>query len=97
MGAEDIINDVENIVFYARTTVISKEMFNPRQRSSLADLSQQLTTHESVIPKSTVCQVYKYAPRHGYADVHNDVLIFFTDKIQENRYGGKMKIFSVIN
>ncbi len=97
MREELIINGISSVVFYACTTQFSDEMFDPSRKSHPVNPSSELTARGPVIPKSNVCEVYKYAPRYGYDDTNNEVLMFFTDKLLVHRYGGKMKIFAIMN
>ena len=39
------------------------------------------------------CQVRKYAPRHGYADGEEEMLIFCTTKLEIKKYGGNQNIY----
>ncbi len=75
-------------VFYTCTTQFSDEI-EITGRGSDSDRSH--------IPKPSICQMYKYAPRNGYTDGNDEVLMFFTNKLKQNRYGGEIKIFVLID
>lgn len=46
------------------------------------------TTLRSQTRKSSICQIYKYAPRTGYTESNDEILIFFTNKLKTKKYGG---------
>jgi hypothetical protein len=39
------------------------------------------------------CRMYKYAPRHGYTEGMEEVLIFYTKKLEENKYGSNKILY----
>jgi hypothetical protein len=43
----------------------------------------------SNVPPPPECRMYKYAPRYGYTQGNDEMLIFFTRKLEEKKYGSK--------
>jgi hypothetical protein len=39
------------------------------------------------------CRMYKYAPRRGYTEGNQEILIFYTKKLEEKKYGSKKIIY----
>ena len=46
------------------------------------------TTVRSRTSRSSNCRMYKYAPQNGYTNSNDEVLIFFTNKLKPEKYGG---------
>ncbi len=67
----------------------------------LTELSEEMTlfpdasTGSSAQPKSPPCNVYQYAPRYGYTDGNDLMLVFLTRKPNERINGSKKNYFSL--
>jgi hypothetical protein len=72
---------------YPDTTVFSEEMIEGVGKEIDGDDSNQ-PSNERPISSPSVCRVYKYAPRYGFAESHEDMVIFLTNKLEPKKYGG---------
>ena len=63
--------------------VFSEEMTEDSKEEPDADNE---AGSSSVLPPD--CRMYKYAPRKGYTDEKEEVLIFYTGKLGVKKYGG---------
>jgi hypothetical protein len=98
IGEKTIRNGITTYIAYACTTAFSDEMSETVGRELDSDNAPtESTTRRSHSSKSSNCGVYKYAPRNGYTDSNDEVLIFLTNKLKPKRYGGKIIIFLFIN
>ena len=52
-----------------------------------ADNDNQSVTEKPNPPPSN-CRIYKYAPRSGFAESNEDMIIFLTNKLEPKKYGG---------
>jgi hypothetical protein len=86
VGKKIIAKDSITIISYAHTTVFSDELFE-------SDVPTESTTDRSHASSSSNCQIYKYAPQKGSADGNDEVLIFYSNKIKPEKYGGNIGIF----
>jgi hypothetical protein len=98
VGKKTLVEGIPTLIVFAYTTVFSDEMTETIRRDSDSDNAPtESTTVRSHSSKSSNCRMYKYAPRHGYADSNDEVLIFFTNKLRTKKYGGEIERFLIIN
>ncbi len=87
-------NRTIGMIAYSSTTIFSDEIIEIVTRES----------HKKCIKKnyhpsnSSSCQVHTYAPRNGYTNGNDQVIIVFNNKLKPKKYGGKiiMLIFSIL-
>ncbi len=82
------MNDNVTYISYAHTTVFSEELIEILKESESDNTTTESTTERSHTSKNLNCRMYKYAPRSGYTDSNDEVLIFFTNKLKPKKYGG---------
>ncbi|CAF1045541.1 unnamed protein product [Adineta ricciae] len=85
-----VSNDgVPSLILFSSTTIFSDRMTEHVTRDVDSDImSRESNTLES--PTSalgTPCHMYQYAPRYGYQDTNETVLIFYTSKLKPKIYG----------
>ena len=69
------------------TTAFSEEMVEGAEKEVEGEIDSQspTTNTNSTAP---ICRVYKYAPKSGFANGDEDMLIFLTNKLEPRKYGG---------
>jgi hypothetical protein len=76
-----------SINLYSDTTVYSDEMIEGVGKESEAENdTQSMSGRQNTSP--SICRVYNYAPRSGFAESNDDMLIFLTTKLEPKKYGG---------
>jgi hypothetical protein len=88
IGKKIIGNDNITYISDAHTTVFSEELIEILKESESDNTTTESTTERSHTSKNLNCQMYKYAPRSGYTDGNEEILIFFTNKLNPKKYGG---------
>lgn len=79
--------NTNNIVIYPDTTVYSEEMIEGVNKEVEGENSI-LSPNDKPIPSPSDCRVYKYAPRYGFGESEEDMVIFLTSKLEPRKYGG---------
>ncbi|CAF2120403.1 unnamed protein product [Rotaria magnacalcarata] len=75
-------------IIYHRTTVFSDELIQQFDKESYVDCTPSgLSSVRFNSPQESDCRVYKYAPKSGYADSNDEILIFYTNRLQPKKYG----------
>jgi hypothetical protein len=80
-------NDKFPTILYLDTTIFSEDMMENHKDEPDADNETESSSTKSDA-SSHLCRMYRYAPRKGYTDEHEEVLIFYTGKIGVRTYGG---------
>jgi hypothetical protein len=88
IGKQVLINDQPSLELCSDTTIYSDEMIEGAAKELEADNDSQ-SQNEVPRPVPSSCRVYNYAPRSGFADSIEDMLIFLTTKLESRRYGGQ--------
>ena len=83
-------NGVPSLILFSSTTVFSDRMTENVTRDVDSDImSRESNTLEpSTSSLDAPCHMYQYAPRYGYQDTNETVLIFYTSKLKPKIYGG---------
>lgn len=83
------------IELYPQTTVFSDEMIEGGSKDVDGD-SEVPSPNEKPIPSPPLWRIYKYAPRYGFDQSQEEMVIFLTNKPEPKKYGGmkKNKTFS---
>ncbi|CAF3747753.1 unnamed protein product [Rotaria magnacalcarata] len=75
-------------IIYHRTTVFSDELIQQFDKESYVDCTPSGSSSVRFnSPQESDCRVYKYAPKSGYADSNDEILIFYTNRLQPKKYG----------
>jgi hypothetical protein len=88
IGKRRIMNDIVTFIAFACTTVYSEELIEIVKESEPNNPTTVSMTGRSHTLINAGCRMYKYAPRSGYTDSNDEILIFFTSKLKPNKYGG---------
>ncbi|CAF4960348.1 unnamed protein product, partial [Rotaria socialis] len=82
-------NDNDTIwIIYNRTTVLSDELIQQFGKESYANCTPSGTSSVRFnSSEESDCRVYKYAPKFSYADSSDEILIFYTNRLQLKKYG----------
>ncbi|CAF3548625.1 unnamed protein product [Rotaria socialis] len=82
-------NDNDTIwIIYHRTTVFSDELIQQFGKESYANCTPSGTSSVRFnSPEESDCRVHKYAPKFGYADSSDEILIFYKNRLQLKKYG----------
>ena len=89
IGTKTIVDQTPTYIVFSQTTTFSEEMTeNIGRESDLVNTSSGLTTVRSAISKPSFCRMYKYAPRTGYTDANDEILICYRNKLKPDKYGG---------
>ena len=78
-------NDRLSTNVYTNTTVYSDELVQITEKEP----DERTTSDRQSHRPSTTRQMYKYAPRHGYTEGNEDILIFYDDKLKPGKHGGQ--------
>ncbi|CAF3462000.1 unnamed protein product [Rotaria sp. Silwood1] len=73
-------------------TIYSEEMVEDAEKEIVEDTRPTESVVQSHSPPPD-CRMYKYAPRYGYTTGKEEVLIFYTKKLEENKYGNLQVTF----
>ncbi|CAF4911203.1 unnamed protein product, partial [Rotaria magnacalcarata] len=75
-------------IVYHRTTVFSDELIQQFGKESYVDCAPSGSSSVRFnSPQESDCRVYKYAPKFCYADSNDEILIFYTNRLQPKKYG----------
>ncbi|CAF3931194.1 unnamed protein product [Rotaria sp. Silwood1] len=88
IGKKTIVNNNITYIVFKQTTIFSEEMIENISRES--DVDNVSTESIIVRPRassSSICRMYKYAPRNGFTDSYDEMLIFYTNKLKPRKYG----------
>lgn len=86
---KEVTQDGQTIFeLYSDSIVFSLEMTEGETTTSDAPNSTRSPVARSVSPTS-LCRVYKYAPKYGYEASNEEMVIFLTKKLEANIYGGE--------
>ena len=78
---------IENL--FPETIVFSEEMIEGVGKEIEGDSDIQSPNERPVASTSpSPCRVYKYAPKYGYEQSQEDMVIFLTNKPEPKKYGG---------
>jgi hypothetical protein len=96
VGRRVINNNTNQILtdpdLYPTTTVFSEEMIEGAGKETDLDNDIQ-SPNEKTVTSPSLCRVYKYAPKYGFEQSEEDMVIFLTSKPEPKKYGGlKSKI-----
>lgn len=81
------ISGSEQVLIDPYTTVYSEEMIEGVGKDSEGD-NDSLSPNEKSNSAPPICRVYKYAPRSGFSESQEDMVIFLTNKLEPRKYGG---------
>lgn len=81
------VNGQDMIQLITDSTVFSEEMVEGVDTESSIDNNIKSSTVE-LNPTINKCQVYKYAPKHGFDVSNEDMVIFLTCKLEPKKFGG---------
>ncbi|CAF4159896.1 unnamed protein product, partial [Rotaria sordida] len=85
IGRKININDRFPRILDSHLTIYSDEMMEDTEKETVEDTKSTESVAQSNSPPPD-CRMYKYAPRSGYTTGNEEVLIFYTKKL-ENKYG----------
>ncbi|CAF1519789.1 unnamed protein product [Rotaria magnacalcarata] len=75
-------------IIYHRTTVFSDELIEQFGKESYVDCTPSGSSSVRFnSAQESDCRVYKYAPKFCYADSNDEILIFYTNRLQRKKYG----------
>ncbi|CAF3316721.1 unnamed protein product [Rotaria socialis] len=86
------INDTFPKEIVSDLTAYSEEMTDTNEKESLDENNPTDSIKKSIFPPPD-CRMYKYAPRNGSTQGNEEVLIFYTKKLEENKYGNIQVMF----
>ncbi|CAM2705369.1 unnamed protein product [Rotaria socialis] len=86
VGRKMADNGRDTIELFLESTVFSEEMVEGGDMESSIGSNIQLSTVE-LDPTVNKCQVYKYAPKHGFDVSNEDMVIFLTRKLEPKKFG----------
>ena len=83
-------NGVPSLILFSSTTIFSDRMTERVTRDVDSDIMSRdsNTLEPSKSSLDAPCHMYQYAPRYGYQDTNETVLIFYTSKLKPKIYGG---------
>ncbi len=81
---------IDNNQIIPATTVFSEEMIEGAAKEGDVDNDIQSPNERSVASPS-LCRVYRYAPKYGFHESQEDMVIFLTTKPEPRKYGGLKK------
>ena len=94
LAQKTIIDGIPTNVAFASTTVFSDEVIElSGRRSGPNNASTNPTVTRSRAPKPPICELYKYGPRQGYPEKHDEIYIIYNNPLRPNKYGGQLIIF----
>ncbi|CAF3894940.1 unnamed protein product [Rotaria sordida] len=94
IGKKTMENNNVTFIVFNRTTVFSEEMAeNISRESDLDDVPSVPTIVRSHPLSPSECRMYKYAPRSGFTDSNDEILIFYTSKLKLKKYGELQVMF----
>ncbi|CAF1026866.1 unnamed protein product [Rotaria sordida] len=94
IGKKAMENNNVTFIVFNRTTVFSEEMpENISRESDLDDVPSVPTIVRSHPLSPSECRMYKYAPRSGFTDSNDEILIFYTSKLKLKKYGELQVMF----
>ena len=73
--------------FYPETTIFSEAMIEGGSNELDGDHDVQ-SPNEKPISSRPLCRVYKYAPKYGFDQNEEDMMVLLTNKIEPKKYGG---------
>ena len=82
------VNGQAGLELQSATTVYSQEMVEGEDEDSNANtsLTTMAATSHAAPP---ACRIYKFAPKYGFTDTEDDMLIFLTKKLNVKTDGGQ--------
>ncbi|CAF4732012.1 unnamed protein product [Rotaria sp. Silwood1] len=86
IGRKKNIEDKFPTILDLGLTIYSEEMVEDAEKEIVEDTRPTESVVQSHSPPPD-CRMYKYAPRYGYTTGKEEVLIFYTKKLEENKYG----------
>ncbi|CAF4035794.1 unnamed protein product [Rotaria magnacalcarata] len=92
IGIQNNINDTFPKEIVPDLTAYSEEMTDTNEKESLNENNPTDSIKKSIFPPPD-CRMYKYAPRNGSTQGNEEVLIFYTKKLEENKYGNVQVTF----
>ncbi|CAF4499200.1 unnamed protein product [Rotaria sp. Silwood2] len=87
IGKKTIEDNNITYIVCSQTTVFSEEMTENIRESDLVNAPTESTIVRPHSLISSDCRMYKYAPRSGFTDTNDEILIFYTNKLKPSKYG----------
>ncbi|CAF0849512.1 unnamed protein product [Rotaria sordida] len=91
IGRKINIDDRFPTILDSHLTIYSDEMMEDTEKETVEDTKSTESVAQSNSPPPD-CRMYKYAPRSGYTTGNEEVLIFYTNKL-EKKYGNLLVTF----
>jgi hypothetical protein len=88
IGKKVLTNGQSSMVLYPQTTVFSAEMAEDGGKQSETDSETESST-DRISASSCNRNIYKYAPRSGFAESNEEVLVFLRNKLEPRKFGSK--------
>jgi len=94
IGQKQNLNERFPRIINPELTIFSDEMIIvPDQGTGEDNISTESTAKSNPSPPPPDCLMYKYRPRYGYTEGDEEILIFYTKKLEEKKYGSKINIY----
>lgn len=87
VGRDLMENNELKRYFYWETTVFSEVMIEGESKDIDGDHDVQSPNGKPTSPPS-LCRVFKYAPKYGFDQNEEDMVVMLTGKLEPKKYGG---------
>jgi hypothetical protein len=93
IGQKVNVTDIFPTIIDSSLTILSDEMTLVPDQETAEDNDSPESAAKASPPPPPECGMPKYAPRYGYVEGNDEMLIFYTKKLEEKKYGSKTNIY----
>jgi len=93
IGQKHDVNDIFPTIINPSLIIFSEDMIMVSDEGTVEDEKSTESAAKSNPSPPPECLMRNYAPRRGYTDGDQEILIFYEKKLEEKKYGSKKIIY----